>query len=408
VEHLISELDVTHLLGFPVDFNGNLRRASSEAVYTARQGVRVNFAVSTEGARIAFREILTVRKTNDVKVIPLYPLLPRRVAPQISWRVNNLIALPLQALKFSMRNTILHVHAPTPVFKPFSLSLVNKLSKRLMVLDIHDPWSGHPFPVLGLVEMQLRTELMRYAIKSADSVVVAHTALIKPVREINPRVPINVIPNGVDVELFRPQPRNVSIAKKLGVTDQDIVIAFSGHITDEKGLDVLVKSAATLVRSYRNIKFLIVGDGGFLKEIKTLVSNLKLEDKFIFVGFLSGDQLPDYLSLADICVAPYMPGPWYEVSKVETPLKVVEYMALGKPVVMSRISEENVLTWGNGGLLVTPGDVSELTSSLISLIEDEKLRNSLGENGRRFIEKEYSWQKITKKLISIYRSLNEK
>ena len=118
--------------------------------------------------------------------------------------------------------------------------------------------------------------------------------------------------------------------------------------------------------------------------------------------------MPDYLSLADICVAPYMPGPWYEVSKVETPLKVVEYMALGKPVVMSRISEENVLTWGNGGLLVTPGDVSELTSSLISLIEDEKLRNSLGENGRRFIEKEYSWQKITKKLISIYRSLNEK
>jgi glycosyltransferase involved in cell wall biosynthesis len=106
-------------------------------------------------------------------------------------------------------------------------------------------------------------------------------------------------------------------------------------------------------------------------------------------------------------VAPYTPGPWYQVSKVETPIKVVEYMAMGKPVVMSRISEENVLTWGNGGLIVTPGNVSELASGIIALIEDEKSRKSFGENGRKFVEKDYSWQKISKKLVDIYQSLNE-
>jgi glycosyltransferase involved in cell wall biosynthesis len=82
-------------------------------------------------------------------------------------------------------------------------------------------------------------------------------------------------------------------------------------------------------------------------------------------------------------------------------------MAMGKPVVMSRISEENVLTWGNGGLIVTPGDVSELASGIIALIEDEKSRKSFGENGRKFVEKDYSWQKISKKLVDIYQSLNE-
>jgi hypothetical protein len=80
-------------------------------------------------------------------------------------------------------------------------------------------------------------------------------------------------------------------------------------------------------------------------------------------------------------------------------------MAMGKPVVMSRISDENVLTWGDGGLLVTPGNASELASNIITLIEDEKLRSRLGNSGQTYIVKEYSWQKITEKLIQIYQSL---
>jgi glycosyltransferase involved in cell wall biosynthesis len=231
--------------------------------------------------------------------------------------------------------------------------------------------------------------------------------LIEAVQKINPQKPVSVIPNGVDVQLFRPQPRKEIIAEKLGLSEQDTIVAFSGHITNEKGLDVLAKSAPYIIRDHPRVRFLIIGDGLYMKEFKALVSNLHLGDKFVFTGFVSGERLPDYLSLADVCVAPYTPGPWYKVSKVETPIKVVEYMAMGKPVVMSRISQQNVLTWGNGGLITTPGDVSELASSIITLIEDEKSRNSFGENGRKFIEKEYSWQKISKKLVSIYQSLNE-
>jgi len=397
----LNGLNVTHVVGFPIDFNGNLRRASSEAIHVSEYGINVSFAVSREGAQRVFKEV------KGFSVIPLRPLWSGTAAKQLGWRFNNLIALPLQTFKLALKTNILHVHAPTPVFKPFSIALINKLSKVPLVLDLHDPWSGHPFPVLGSFEAQLRSELMRYAINRADSVVVAHTALTTVVQRISPQKNVSVIPNGVDVRLFRPQARNEIVAEKLRISEQDTVVAFSGHVTNEKGLDVLAKSAPYIIEDHPRVKFLIIGDGLYMKDFKALVSNLHLREKFFFTGFVSGEQLPDYLSLADICVAPYTPGPWYQVSKVETPIKVVEYMAMGKPVVMSRISEENVLAWGNGGLIVTPGDVSELASGIIALIEDEKSRKSFGENGRKFVEKDYSWQKISRKLVDIYKSLNE-
>jgi len=408
VSSLCASLHVTHVIGFPIDFNGNLRRSSSEAIHTAKHGVNVDYAVSREGARNLFNDTTKAGQDDGrVNVIPLRTIIPRTVAQHLSWRVNNLVALPLQTLKIALKGTILHVHAPTPVFKPFSISLVNKLSKCPMVLDLHDPWSGHPFPIIGSFEMQLRTQFMRYAINNSNSVIVAHTALIEPVHRINPKKQVDVIPNGVDVELFKPAPKNEALSKKLGINKDELVIAFSGHVTNEKGLDILAKSASSIVQNFKTAKFLVVGDGLFIEEVKALVNKLQLKDKFIFTGFVSAEKLPGFLSISDVCVAPYTPGPWYQESKVETPIKVVEYMAMGKPVIMSRISEENVLVWGDGGLLVTPGSVPELASSIITLLEDKGLRMRLGDNGRRFIEKEYSWQKITKKLVKIYQSLNE-
>jgi glycosyltransferase involved in cell wall biosynthesis len=396
---------VTHIIGFPIDFNGNLRRASSEAVHCARHGVKVNFAVSEDGAQRVFKD---TGPTPNVRVVPLKPLISRTVAQQFSWRVNNLFALPLQTFKLALNKTIIHVHAPTPVFKPFSIALINNLSKMPLVLDLHDPWSGHPFPFIGSFETQLRTEIMRYAINKADAVVVAHTALVDAVKNISPNKSVTIIPNGVDIELFHPQTPKASVAKSLGINPTNAVVAFSGHITNEKGLDVLVKAAPEVVREHKNVKFLIVGDGLFMKEIKTMVKQAHLEEQFIFTGFVSGERLPDYLSFSQICVAPYTPGPWYEVSKVETPIKVVEYMAMGKSVIMSRISQENVLTWADGGELTTPGSISELAASINKLLDDEKLRNEYGRRGRKFVENGFSWQKITEKLVTIYQTLDKR
>jgi glycosyltransferase involved in cell wall biosynthesis len=93
------------------------------------------------------------------------------------------------------------------------------------------------------------------------------------------------------------------------------------------------------------------------------------------------------------------------LSLPETPVKVVEYMSMGKPVIMSKISDENVISWSGGGVQITPGDVNELASWLISLISDEEMRRTLGRKGRVYVEQNLSWEKMAPKLVELYKSL---
>jgi len=406
VNSMVKLLNVTHLVGFPIDVNGNLQRALYEAIHIARHGVRVNFVVSEE---VIYENILTrsiperYRNSINLRVYPVRSLIPRGA---VGWRANNLIALPIESFKITRicDETIIHVHAPTPVTKPFSASLVKKLSKIPMVLDLHDPWSGHPFSWSPI--RLLQTGIMRYAINNADMIVAPHRALINLVRAINRKKPVALIPNCVDTKIFRPRSRSLALIKMLNFDSEDTVVVFSGHITEEKGLDVLAYAAKIVTKQHKNIKFLVIGDGPLKNEMETLVDTLDLQSFFRFTGFLDVEALAEYLSLADICVAPYKPMPHYEIMQIETPLKVVQYMSMGKPVIMSRVSSKNVVSWSGGGILIDPGDPKKLAEAIVNLIEDEKSRKIMGRKGREYVKRNLGWNLMAKKLIEIYKLLS--
>lgn len=393
-----NSMRVVHTLGFPLDFNGNLTRVLGEAIGVNKLGYAVDVVVSDS----APLKNLEGAVSNGVNVYLLNALVPWK---EIGWRINNLIPLYIKTWQIIRNdpNIILHIAAPTPVTKPLSVSELGRRLKKPMVIDVHDPWSADPFSY-NLLPL-LQTQIMKHAINSADFILVAHTALFKLARSMNKNKPIEIIPNCVDTELFKPKPRNKSIAENIGISEDDFVVAFSGHIMEHKGLDVLVRAAQIVHRKHKNVKFLIVGDGPARKQVEALVDRLNLRGIFKFLGYVPQEMVVEYMSLADICVAPYKPMAYFKVSLPETPLKVVEYMALGKPVVMSRISDENVISWSGGGLLIAPNQVSELASTIINLIEDEKLLHTMGKRGRRYAEENLSWMKIAGRLVEIYQSL---
>jgi glycosyltransferase involved in cell wall biosynthesis len=289
------------------------------------------------------------------------------------------------------------------VTKPFTGLILGKQLKKPIVLDLHDPWSEDLFSLNPL--LMLQTNIMRFVINKADLIIVAHNQLAKLVKSLNNKKPLALIPNCVDSTLYQPTERNKLIAKGLEIADDEIVIAFCGHVTEFKGLDVLIQSAKIVLEKCKNTKFLIIGDGPFLQPAKDLASKLGVDENFEFVGFIPQKLLPTYLSLADVCVAPYKPAEFYKLSLPETPIKVVEYMSMGKPVIMSKISDENVISWSGGGVQITPGDVNELASWLISLISDEEMRRTLGRKGRVYVEQNLSWEKMAPKLVELYKSL---
>jgi glycosyltransferase involved in cell wall biosynthesis len=246
---------------------------------------------------------------------------------------------------------------------------------------------------------------MRYVINNVDLVITAHNALIDLVREINNRKPTALIPNCVDANVFQSKSPNPTLLKQLNIDYCDTVIAFSGHITEEKGLDFLIEAARIITKNNKRVKFIIIGDGPIKTKMETLVRNIGLNGYFIFTGFLKVEALIEHLSLADICVAPYKPMPHYGIMKIETPLKVVQYMAMGKAVIMSRVSEENVVSWSGGGILVEPGSPKKLAEAITNLIEDKEVRKIMGQKGREYVEHNLEWSIIAEKLKKIYSSL---
>lgn len=389
---------IIHALGFPLDFNGNLTRVLGEAIHVAKLGYGVDVLVSDKVPT----ENLHRATENHVDLHLLKVMVPWR---DIGWRINNIVPLYIEARRIVSErvNGILHVSAPTPVTKPLTMSRVGKRSKNPIILDLHDPWSAEPFST-KLFPM-LQTQIMKRVIDSANYVVVAHTALLSLIERINSRKPVELVPNGVDTELFKPRPRNRIVGGKIGLNDNDFVVAFSGHVMEHKGLDTLVSAAPIICKEHQNVKFLVVGDGPQRKDVENLVNKMGLHNRFVFTGFVSQEEMQKYLSLADICVAPYKQMAYFKVSLPETPMKAVEYLALGKPVVMSRISDENVVSWSGGGILTEPDNVEEFASKIITLIEDEGLRKTMGEKGRKYVEANLSWAKIAKKLDEIYRSI---
>lgn len=386
---------IVYTLGFPIDFNGNIARIMGEAIHIAKTGAHVEVIVSDQ---IVQMENLKLAEENNVKIHYAGVLVQHK---EIGWRINNLISLPLKTYEVIRGNqdTLLHVAAPTPVTRPLGVTEVGRRLGRPMVLDIIDAWADNPFSYNPFSMLQM--QIMRRAINNSDHVVVCHEPMRRLVKRINKAKPVSIVPNGVDLELFAPRQRDETLAKELGIDEENVVVAFCGHITNIKGLDILARSAKTIVQKHGKTVFLIIGDGPFLNEVKALTAELGLSHKFRFVGFVPSQV--DYLSLADICVAPYIYVPNLEYVH---PMKTAEYMALEKPVIISKIpTSEDVIAKSGGGIQITPGNVAELTSSIVGLIEDEGLRKTLGKNGRRYVEDNLSWTLIAEKLDGIYKSI---
>jgi len=387
--------NIVHTLGFPVDFNGNIARIMGEAISVSRMGLNVEVIVSEQ---IVQMENLKLAEDTHVKIHHANVLVQHR---EIGWRINNLVSLTIKTLEVIRENPniILHVAAPTPVTRPLGVSEVGGRLGKPMVLDIIDVWSNHPFSYDPFSILQ--TQIMRRAINNANHVVVCHDPMERLVKRISKEKQVSIVPNGVDIELFAPRERDAALAKEVGIEEDDVVVAFCGHVTNIKGLDVLAYSAKSIIEKHKETVFLIIGDGPFLNHVKALVKELGLSSKFRFVGFVESQV--DYLSLADICVAPYIPVPHLEFVH---PMKTAEYMAMEKPVVISKLpSEEDVIALSGGGIQVPPGNGAELASSIIELVEDEKLRKTLGKKGRKYVEQNLSWSKIAQKLVGIYASI---
>ncbi len=154
----------------------------------------------------------------------------------------------------------------------------------------------------------------------------------------------------LDISTFAKATPNATLQTELGIKPTDSVITYLGTFFHFSGLDVVIREFAELAAQHPNAKILLIGGGEQDKELRDLVTDLKLEERVLFTGFIPYAKLSGYLGLTTVAINPMKPG---MVSHTAFPHKVIQYMASGLPVVTTKLN----------GLYKTFGDTSGLTWS---------------------------------------------
>lgn len=202
-----------------------------------------------------------------------------------------------------------------------------------------------------------------------------------------PETKIRILPNAVDPELFARNGHRDSVRQRLGISDRT-VIGFVGTMKLYHGLDLLPDVCEIVRKKIPNICFLLVGrfktaDQQYAYE--DILIRRELKSNFILAGGLPVEEIPAHIEAMDICIMP-------DSNSFGSPIKLFEYGALAKPVVMPRYQPiEDVLVDGKNGLLFEPGSVADLADKILRLLQDEQLRSVIGENLYQDIVSKHTW-----------------
>jgi len=206
---------------------------------------------------------------------------------------------------------------------------------------------------------------------------------------------IRVIHNGVDLARFDPGPRDRTWLRPEGGNEKWIVLVGNMH-SEVKGHRSLIAAAVAVVREFPEARFLLAGDGACRKQFEQQAAQLGLKQNFLFLG--RRDDVPRILSGCDIAVLP---------SQAEgLPNAVLEYLAAGLPTIASRVGgNAEIVEDGVTGMLIPAEDPAALSHALLLLLRDPSFAATIGRNGREYVAREFSFQRMIENTDRLYTEL---
>jgi glycosyltransferase involved in cell wall biosynthesis len=292
------------------------------------------------------------------------------------------------------------LHACNPPETYFLLGCFFKLFGKRFLFDHHDlspemylAKGGRPGGLLhrGLQWMERRT------LAAADVVLSPNMSHLQIAVERGGVPPdrVFVVRSGPDFDRLRLLPPEPAL--KGGAA---YLACYLGEMCPQDGVDYLLRAADMLVhqRDRRDIRFVLLGGGPSLDELKALHDTLGLGSHVEFTGRVSDEDLCRYLSTADLCLDP---DPLTEWSDQSTMNKIMEYMAFGKPIVAFRL-KENEFSAGEAARFVEPNNIEAFADAIEELLRDAPRRQRMGEVGRRRVETELSWEYSRAPLLAAY------
>lgn len=233
----------------------------------------------------------------------------------------------------------------------------------------------------------------RRILSAADLVVAVSTPLRRHFERTGvPAAKIRVLPNGADPRRFRPEIDGTEVRRQHGL-EGAVVVGFSGSLRDWHGVDLLLEAVARAAARAPALKALIVGDGPLREDLEREARDPRLAGRVAFAGRVAHDAMPAHLAAMDVPVSP-------RATFYASPMKVLEYMAMGRATVAPRMGNlEDLIEDGRDGLLFLPESVDDLAGALTRLALDGGLRRDLGRAAREKVVRERSWGACAAKVL---------
>jgi glycosyltransferase involved in cell wall biosynthesis len=204
-----------------------------------------------------------------------------------------------------------------------------------------------------------------------------------------------VVRSGADLTRVRKVPARSELRR-----GRRYLVGYVGVIGKQEGVDLLLESIAYMRRNLRrdDTHFVIVGDGTELAALRQLSRDLAIDDCVEFTGTVSDGALWEILSTADVCVNPDRAN---EMNDKSTMNKILEYMALGKPIVQFDLTEGRCSA-AEASAYARANDVADFAVKLCELLDDPERRRIMGTVGRRRVEEALAWHHQIPQLLQAY------
>ena len=197
---------------------------------------------------------------------------------------------------------------------------------------------------------------------------------------------INVIPNGINLANFNGIERDYEFRRQYAL-DNEKIILYMGRLVYEKGINHLISAMSKILENYNDAKLLIAGKGGMIEELKAQAEAIGIGNKVYFTGYLNSKQVQKMYKCADVAVFPSTYEPFGIVA--------LEAMLAGVPTVVSDVGGLNeIVEHGITGMKSYAGNANSIADSVLALLYDHQLANTVSKNAKAKVKELYSWNKI--------------
>jgi colanic acid biosynthesis glycosyl transferase WcaI len=287
-----------------------------------------------------------------------------------------------------------------PLFVGGAALALSTLRRIPLLFEVRDLW---PESAVALGEMTnpravaLAGKLEEMCYNRARCVVVVTEGIRRRLEERGFGSKVVLIPNGANTELFRPAPEaGAALRAELGLADKFLVI-YAGIHGVAQGLETVLDAARQL-QGVPDVHFLFVGEGPKKAELLALRNRLGLSN-VTMLAEQPRAEMPAYLSAADAALVPLRR---LELFRGALPSKMFDAWACGCPVVLSIDGEaRQVLERADAGVFVEPEDAGQMTRAILQLKDEPERLRRYRENGRRFVEGNYSRQRLAARLEAL-------